>query len=85
MLTVRRSPICRIVFCLGVWFEPHRDWLRRHGAHSQSSPASQSPPFACGRTLYLRVLSLTALKTKKLPSGSFLLLVRAQGFEPWTH
>ena len=31
------------------------------------------------------VLSLMALKTKKLPNGSFSVLVRAQGFEPWTH
>ena len=31
------------------------------------------------------VLSLMALKTKKLPFGSFFVLVRAQGFEPWTH
>ena len=27
-----------------------------------------------------------ALKTEKLPIGSFfVLMVRAQGFEPWTH
>ena len=31
------------------------------------------------------VLSFMALKTKKLPTGSFSVLVRAQGFEPWTH
>ncbi|MBO6289382.1 MAG: hypothetical protein J6N45_03550, partial [Alphaproteobacteria bacterium] len=44
--------------------------------------SSASPP---GRTLFSWFLSLTALTNKKTGSRPVLLLVRAQGFEPWTH
>ena len=56
---------------------PRRSFAKAH-RHTSSAFCLWSNPFSS-------VLSLMALKTKKLPNGSFFVLVRAQGFEPWTH
>ena len=66
------------------WYA-HRDWLRRHGAHSLKLTGVLKSAFRLWTNPSSSVLSLMALKTKKLPTGSFFVLVRAQGFEPWTH
>ena len=66
------------------WYA-HRDWLCRHGAHSLVLTGVLKSAFRLWSNPSSSVLSLMALKTKKLPTGSFFVLVRAQGFEPWTH
>ena len=60
------------------WYA-HRDWLCRHGAHSLMLTGVILSAFRLWSNHFSRVLSLTALKTKKLPTGSFFALVRAQG------
>ena len=66
------------------WYA-RRDWLCRHCAHSLKLTGVLKSAFRLWSNPFSSVLSLTALKTKKLPFGSFSVLVRAQGFEPWTH
>ena len=48
------------------WYA-HRDWLRRHGAHSLMLTGVLKSAFRLWSNPFLRVLSLTALKTKKTP------------------
>ena len=66
------------------WYA-RRDWLRRHGAHSLMLTGVLKSAFCLWSNPFPRVLSLMALKTKNSHSGVFFVLVRAQGFEPWTH
>ena len=60
------------------WYA-HRDWLCRHGAHSLMLTGVLKSAFRLWSNPSSSVLSLMALKTKKLPTGSFFVLVRAQG------